>query len=107
MPDQGLVDAGHHHGGVEEIQGVPRQITPTPGMPERKAVARRQARVREILHTLPPAAQAAIVESLEEGDAASAYPEDGYRHDDTGFNDADTQVIPVQAVDDHRHPQDR
>ncbi|BBY80049.1 putative ribonucleotide transport ATP-binding protein mkl [Mycolicibacterium pulveris] len=66
--EQAMVEAGHHDGGVEEIQGVPRQITPTPGMPERKAVARRQARVREILHTLPPAAQAAIREDLERSD---------------------------------------
>jgi len=44
---------------------VPPQITVTPGVPERKGVARRQARVREILHTLPPAAQAAILEDLE------------------------------------------
>ncbi|OBB16427.1 ABC transporter ATP-binding protein, partial [Mycolicibacterium elephantis] len=70
--EQAMVDAGHHHGGVEEIQGVPRQITPTPGMPERKAVARRQARVREILHTLPPAAQAAIREDLERADSPEA-----------------------------------
>ena len=47
------LDAGHHDGGVEEIEGVPPQIIATPGMPERKAVGRRQARVREMLHTLP------------------------------------------------------
>ncbi|MGA3257186.1 MAG: ABC transporter ATP-binding protein, partial [Mycobacterium sp.] len=35
------------------------------GMPERKAVARRQARVREMLHTLPKDAQAAILDDLE------------------------------------------
>lgn len=34
-------------------------------MPERKAVARRQARVREILHTLPKTAQTAILDDLE------------------------------------------
>jgi phospholipid/cholesterol/gamma-HCH transport system ATP-binding protein len=34
-------------------------------MPMRQAVARRQARVREILHTLPPAAQEAIRDDLE------------------------------------------
>src|ERR1700741_4255736 len=45
--EQAMVDAGHHTGGVEEIQGVPPQIIATPGMPERKAVGRRQARVRE------------------------------------------------------------
>src|SRR5690606_39041511 len=65
--EQALIDAGHHDGGVEEIEGVPPQITATPGMPERKAVARRQARVRAILHTLPPAAQEAIREDLDGG----------------------------------------
>nr|8FED_G Chain G, ABC transporter, ATP-binding protein,Green fluorescent protein chimera [Mycolicibacterium smegmatis MC2 155]8FED_H Chain H, ABC transporter, ATP-binding protein,Green fluorescent protein chimera [Mycolicibacterium smegmatis MC2 155]8FEE_G Chain G, ABC transporter, ATP-binding protein,Green fluorescent protein chimera [Mycolicibacterium smegmatis MC2 155]8FEE_H Chain H, ABC transporter, ATP-binding protein,Green fluorescent protein chimera [Mycolicibacterium smegmatis MC2 155]8FEF_G len=63
--EQALVDAGQHDGGVEEIEGVPPQLQATPGMPERKAVARRKARVREILHTLPPAAQAAILEELD------------------------------------------
>lgn len=57
--------AGQHDGGVEEIEGVPPQLTVTPGMPERKGVARRQARVREILHTLPPAAQEVILDDLE------------------------------------------
>ena len=37
----------------------------TPGMPERQAVGRRQARVREIMHTLPPNAQEAIRDDLE------------------------------------------
>ncbi|MCX2712190.1 ABC transporter ATP-binding protein [Mycolicibacterium sp. J2] len=63
--EQALLDAGQHDGGVEEIEGVPPQLTATPGMPERKGVARRQARVREILHTLPQAAQAAILDDLE------------------------------------------
>jgi hypothetical protein len=49
--------AGQSDGGVEEIEGVPPQISVTPGMPVRQGVLRRQARVREILHTLPPAAQ--------------------------------------------------
>ncbi len=60
-----MLKAGQHDGGVEEVEGVPPQLTATPGMPERKAVARRQARVREILHTLPPAAQEAILDDLE------------------------------------------
>ncbi|MDF3342229.1 ABC transporter ATP-binding protein, partial [Mycolicibacterium septicum] len=63
--EQAMIEAGQHDGGVEEIEGVPPQLMATPGMPERKAVARRQARVREILHTLPPAAQAAILDDLE------------------------------------------
>ena len=62
--EQALVDAGHHHGGAEEIEGIP-QMRATPGMPFRQAVARRQARVREILHTLPPEAQDAIRDDLE------------------------------------------
>ena len=63
--EQAQVEAGHHHGGVEEIEGVPPQITATPGMPERRAVARRQARVRANLHLLPKSAQEAILDSLE------------------------------------------
>jgi phospholipid/cholesterol/gamma-HCH transport system ATP-binding protein len=63
--EQAMFDAGHHDGGVEEIEGVPPQIQATPGMPERQAVHRRQARVRDILHTLPPAAQEAIRDDLE------------------------------------------
>ena len=59
------IEAGHGDGGVEEIEGVPPQLVASPGMPERKAVARRQARVREILHTLPPAAQEVIRDDLE------------------------------------------
>src|ERR1700750_1975323 len=56
--EQGMVAAGHHDRRVEEIEGVPPQIEATPGMPERQAVARRRARVRQILGTLPPNAQA-------------------------------------------------
>ena len=63
--EQALADAGHHDGGVEEITGVPPQIIATPGMPERQAVGRRQARVREMMHTLPPSAQEAIRDDLE------------------------------------------
>ena len=63
--EQAMFDAGHHDGGVDEIEGVPPQLTPTPGMPERQAVGRRQQRVREILHTLPPAAQEAIRDELD------------------------------------------
>jgi phospholipid/cholesterol/gamma-HCH transport system ATP-binding protein len=62
--EQALLNAGHHDGGVDEIEGVPPQIVATPGMPERRAVARRQARVREIMHTLPRAAQEAIRNDL-------------------------------------------
>src|SRR5215475_8544063 len=62
--EQALIDAGHHDGGVEEIEGVPPQVMATPGLPERQAVGRRQARVRDIMHTLPPAAQEVIRDDL-------------------------------------------
>ncbi|MET0453553.1 MAG: ABC transporter ATP-binding protein, partial [Mycobacterium sp.] len=74
--EQAMIDAGHHDGGTEEIEGVPPQVNATPGMPERKAVGRRQARVREIMHTLPPAAQEAIRADL---DGTNQHP--GYNPD--------------------------
>jgi phospholipid/cholesterol/gamma-HCH transport system ATP-binding protein len=63
--EQAMADAGHHDGGVDEIEGVPPQIVATPGMPERRAVERRRARVREMMGSLPPAAQEAIRDDLE------------------------------------------
>jgi len=92
-----MFDAGHHDGGVEEIEGVPPQIQATPGMPERQAVGRRQARVRELMHTLPPAAQEAIRDDLEGTHRyhASEFGETQeaprHRHED----DAPTGVIPT------------
>ncbi len=49
--------------------GVPPQLQPSPGLPERKAVARRQQRVMEMLHTLPDSAQQVIRQSLAEDQA--------------------------------------
>ncbi|MFX1759241.1 MULTISPECIES: ABC transporter ATP-binding protein [Rhodococcus] len=84
--EQALVEAGHHAGGVDDIEGIVPQMQATPGMPERQAVARRQQRVRSILHTLPPAAQQAIAESLDHN---------GTPHTSRGYADDDTQVIPA------------
>ncbi|MBA8961934.1 phospholipid/cholesterol/gamma-HCH transport system ATP-binding protein [Rhodococcus percolatus] len=64
--EQAMVDAGHHAGGVDDVEGIVPQMKATPGMPFRQAVARRQERVRDILHTLPESAQIAIQESFEE-----------------------------------------
>ena len=94
--EQAMLEQGQHDGGVEEIEGVPPQLSATPGMPERKGVARRQARVREILHTLPPAAQEAIRDDLE-GTHQYASHEPGHvaarpHHQE---DDAPTQSIPV------------
>ncbi|ORV50049.1 ABC transporter ATP-binding protein [Mycolicibacter engbaekii] len=63
--EEAMIAAGQSDGGVEEIEGVPPQLSATPGLPERKGVARRRARVREILHTLPANAQAAIRDELD------------------------------------------
>jgi phospholipid/cholesterol/gamma-HCH transport system ATP-binding protein len=78
--EQAMIESGHHHGGVEEIEGVPPQISATPGMPERQGAIRRQERVREIMHTLPPAAQEAIREALENTENKSSGSSDGSRH---------------------------
>jgi phospholipid/cholesterol/gamma-HCH transport system ATP-binding protein len=56
--------AGTGPKGATSGGGVPPQLQPSDGLPERKAAARRQQRVLEMLHTLPPPAQAAIRESL-------------------------------------------
>ena len=91
-----MADAGHHDGGVEEIEGVPPQIQATPGMPERKAVGRRQARVREIMHTLPPAAQEAIRDDLEGTHKYAAHEFAGEpSHHHRAEDDAPTGRIPV------------
>jgi phospholipid/cholesterol/gamma-HCH transport system ATP-binding protein len=93
--EQAHLEAGHVDGGVEEIEGVPPQILATPGMPERKAVERRQARVRENLHLLPKDAQAAILESF--GNNGNQQVHDYHaasgRHRE---DDADTASIPTR-----------
>ncbi|MBJ8345173.1 ABC transporter ATP-binding protein [Antrihabitans sp. YC2-6] len=74
--EQALADAGHHLGGVEDVEGIVPQMVATPGMPFRQAVTRRQNRVREIMHSLPPQAQSAIETSFAtEGQPEyAAYP---------------------------------
>lgn len=95
--EQAHLEAGHHDGGVEDIEGVPQQISATPGMPERKAAARRQARVRENLHLLPKNAQEAILESFEQNGNQGAEDYDTHaRHRD---EDADTASVETQRND--------
>jgi phospholipid/cholesterol/gamma-HCH transport system ATP-binding protein len=63
--EQADADAGHADGSpTEDVRGVVPQIEPSPGLPERKGVRRRKDRVMKIFHTLPPAAQEGIIESL-------------------------------------------
>ena len=83
--EQALVEAGHHAGGVDDIEGIVPQMQATPGMPERQAVARRQERVRSILHTLPPVAHQAILDDMDSQPRTAAF---------TG-SDATTELIPV------------
>ncbi len=67
-----MLKMGAQGGGVEEIEGVPPQLTTTPGMPERQGEVRRRARVQEIIHTLPPKAQQAIRDDLMASGGAKA-----------------------------------
>jgi phospholipid/cholesterol/gamma-HCH transport system ATP-binding protein len=60
---QGSYSAGPKGGGG---MGVPPQIQPSPGLPERKAAGRRKQRVLDMLHTLPLPAQKAIREVIEQ-----------------------------------------
>jgi len=62
--EQAHLQAGQQDGGVEELTGVPPQIQPTPGLPERRGVALHQSRLRVILHTLAVKAQDAIQDSI-------------------------------------------
>jgi phospholipid/cholesterol/gamma-HCH transport system ATP-binding protein len=100
--EQAHIEAGHHGGGVEELEGVPPQINATPGMPFRKAVKRRQDRVRQNLHLLPKDAQQAILESLGEdpGLARGDDPDDDdrARHRGDGRSDDEdrTESLPAQ-----------
>jgi phospholipid/cholesterol/gamma-HCH transport system ATP-binding protein len=48
------------------VSGVPAQLQPSPGLPERRAVARRHQRVLDMLHTLPPKAQDAVRKLMDE-----------------------------------------
>jgi phospholipid/cholesterol/gamma-HCH transport system ATP-binding protein len=56
--------AGQHDGGTNDVHGLVPQMQPTPGLPERHAVRRRQDRVMRMLHTLPESARMAIIDSL-------------------------------------------
>jgi phospholipid/cholesterol/gamma-HCH transport system ATP-binding protein len=76
--EQALIDAGHHHGGTDDIGGLIPQIQPTPGLPARAGERRRIERVMQLLHTLPATAQEAIIEGLSE--------EDRLRYDVLGMN---------------------
>ncbi|MFZ2177330.1 MAG: ABC transporter ATP-binding protein, partial [Rhodococcus sp. (in: high G+C Gram-positive bacteria)] len=60
--------------GVDDVEGIVPQMKATPGMPFRQAVARRQERVRQILHTLPESAQIAIQDSYRDDNSTEVIP---------------------------------
>ena len=67
-----------------ELAGLPPlkpQIEASPGVPERKAVGRREQRVREMMHTLPESAQKAIQQSLREREDDVAASQGRHRDD--------------------------
>ena len=65
--ERAMFEAGHNAGG-DEVEGVPMQLQCSPGMPERKAVARRRQRVLDMMHTLPQQAQDAIKRLMDDED---------------------------------------
>ncbi|HEY9416150.1 MAG TPA: ABC transporter ATP-binding protein [Pseudonocardia sp.] len=75
----------------EEDPGLPpmkKQIKASKGLPERKAVKRRQERVEQMMHTLPQEAQDAIRADRESGDAPVA------RRGTHRYEDDQTQQFP-------------
>jgi phospholipid/cholesterol/gamma-HCH transport system ATP-binding protein len=70
------IDAGHHDGGMN-APGIVPQLDPTPGLPRRQAVARHRDRVMAMLHTLPPAARAAILNSFTTAGQSSGEADNG------------------------------
>ena len=64
--EQAMFAAGHNAGGVDEVSGIPPQMQQSPGLPERRAVARRQQLVLDMLHTLPEQAQTAIRQLMDQ-----------------------------------------
>jgi phospholipid/cholesterol/gamma-HCH transport system ATP-binding protein len=60
--------------------GVPPQLQPSPGLPARRAAARRQARVLDMLHTLPPEAQVAVRSALDQEHRQEVEYQDAVAH---------------------------
>jgi phospholipid/cholesterol/gamma-HCH transport system ATP-binding protein len=63
--------------------GVPPQLQPSPGLPPRRAAARRQARVLDMLHTLPLEAQAAVRSALDQEHRQEVEYQDAIAHGQT------------------------
>ena len=78
--------------------GIVPQLEPTPGLPIRRAVARRKERVVRILHTLPPVAQDAIIASMTQAEQIRyGLTGVGLASDDK-LQDMPTEVLPAEVV---------
>ena len=78
--------------------GVPPQLLPSPGLPERKAARRRQERVLQMLHTLPEKAQQAVTQALDD-EHRSRLP--GYRspeHESAEHKSAEHESAEYESV---------
>jgi phospholipid/cholesterol/gamma-HCH transport system ATP-binding protein len=71
--EQAHLDAAHLYdpGAAGGEHAIAPQLEPSPGLPPRQAVARRQERVMGMLHELPPSAQRAIQASMANGGAGA------------------------------------
>jgi phospholipid/cholesterol/gamma-HCH transport system ATP-binding protein len=102
-PPAGMPEANDATGG-----GLPPQLEPSDGLPHRRAAERRQARVREMLHSLSPAAQEAVRRSLpEQPDGGRRLPHeggDGRAYDDTTSDDTAYDDTRDAGADDDREP---
>jgi phospholipid/cholesterol/gamma-HCH transport system ATP-binding protein len=105
--EQAMFAAGHNAGGVDDVTGIPPQMQPSPGLPERRAVGRRQQRVLDMLHTLPAQAQAAIRDLLDQEEreqsrareAALGASHPSWVHDtvhDTADDSGQTDSVPAE-----------
>ncbi|SHF82191.1 phospholipid/cholesterol/gamma-HCH transport system ATP-binding protein [Jatrophihabitans endophyticus] len=64
--DQALLDAERHlDPGEDEVRGLVPQLEPTPGLPERRGLARHRHRLGEGWHTLPEHTRAAVTAAHE------------------------------------------
>jgi phospholipid/cholesterol/gamma-HCH transport system ATP-binding protein len=107
--EQAMFAAGHRDGG-DEVSGVPLQMECSPGVPQRRAVARRRQRVLEMLHTLPVPAQHAIKDLMDREAAEHDRRDQAEQADQSepagpsgsAVSSDDTQQIPAQDPGQHR-----
>ncbi|MBV9824040.1 MAG: ABC transporter ATP-binding protein [Actinobacteria bacterium] len=78
--------------------GVPPQLLPSPGLGERKAAARRQDRVLEMLPTLPAKAQQAVRNALDDEHRARLPEYGAPEYGSPGYGAPDSETADYHAV---------